>query len=267
MSRRIVSLALVVCLGLLTAPVPFASAQSKTVRETRTLLQLLGMSIPTAKYVTPTSFKDVMQPLDEYTTDRGHRLSIVINHRAFQARGDDANAFDFDSVQVSLPNPPRELPLRLALRHMLDQFPTPATFVMRQGIVEIVPLPLGMGGTPLRQPVLALFEGQPLRDALEELSSQTGATINLDGREEEKGKNVVTAIFRGNVTLHEAATILANMAGLRVVVLENSLYVTSAANAEQLKKGYAPAPQARNPRTAIPTAEPIQFPRLQRRSK
>lgn len=240
MSRHIASLALIVCLAVLAVPAPFASAQTMAEVKMRNLIHILNQPIATAKFTTPMSLKDALEEFGDIFKMKGTELPTLVNERAFQAQGLE----DIYNRQVSLPPVPRKLPFNLVLRRMLQGG---ASLVIRQGHIEIVPLPAGATDEPLRRTVIGLFEQRPLREALQELSSQTGVTINLDGREEAKGKTAVTAMFRGNVTLYEAATVLADSAGLRLVVMGNSLYVTNPANAERLKKDYEPPHSPRDP--------------------
>jgi hypothetical protein len=67
----------------------------------------------------------------------------------------------------------------------------------------------------------------------------------IDSRTEEKAKTRVTATFH-SVPVDTAVLILADMADLRAVALDNVLYVTTKENAEQLAvwhKKHAKQPQ------------------------
>jgi hypothetical protein len=78
-----------------------------------------------------------------------------------------------------------------------------------------------------------LLEQRPLEQALKTLATRTGFTVVLDVRAGEKGKTPVTAAFK-NVPLDTAVRLLADMADLRSVLIDNTLYVTSPENADRM---------------------------------
>ena len=98
----------------------------------------------------------------------------------------------------------------------------------------------------LKQTVLANFEQKRLDEVLHELAEQTGVSIQLDSRAKDKQALPVTALFRNDTSLRDVLTILANMADLQVVELSTSVYITTPANAEMLRKAkpQQPSPSA-----------------------
>ena len=78
------------------------------------------------------------------------------------------------------------------------------------------------------------FEEQPLKLALRSVSNKTGSNIVLDPRAGEKAQTAVTARLM-NVPVDTAVRILADMADLQVVRLDNVLYVTTRENAARLQ--------------------------------
>ena len=97
------------------------------------------------------------------------------------------------------------------------------------------------------------FEKRPLADALKELSDMTGVSIVLDVEKAPGPKVELTADFH-NVPLECAVRVLADMAGMKSVIMANMLYVTSQANAEILHEDLmhrvAPGtPKSENPST------------------
>jgi type II secretory pathway component HofQ len=85
------------------------------------------------------------------------------------------------------------------------------------------------------------FRKVPLEKALDDLADLSGFNIVLDARAEEKGSTKVTARLT-NVPIDTAVRVLADMAGLAVVRLDNVFYVTTPENA---KKVAAEKPAAR----------------------
>jgi type II secretory pathway component GspD/PulD (secretin) len=80
--------------------------------------------------------------------------------------------------------------------------------------------------------VSVVFEKRPLTEALKELSTLTDVSIVVDSRAGEKEGN--TATFK-NVPLDTAVRVLADIAGLSSVLIDNVLYVTTRPNAKALE--------------------------------
>jgi hypothetical protein len=74
------------------------------------------------------------------------------------------------------------------------------------------------------------FDGETLEEALREVSDSIGVNVVLDGREADKGKKPVKLTLN-EVPADTALRLLADMAGLRPVVMDNVFYITSAKNA------------------------------------
>ncbi len=118
-----------------------------------------------------------------------------------------------------------------------------ATFVVRGGVVEITtrynasPSNWRSGSLPRVPPpeVSFAFEKRPLQESLQEIADATGVNIVLNAHSEDEGKTPVRASLRG-AAVDTAVTILANMAGLQVVVLDNVLCVATKESAKRLQK-------------------------------
>jgi hypothetical protein len=133
-----------------------------------------------------------------------------------------------------------------ALRRILARIPAPSgtTFVVRGGVVEITTRRYvspsqwgggqGEGGMVPTPETSIVFEKRELRDALQEIADATGVNIVLDARVGDKGKTPVTATMRA-VGVDTAVQLLANMADLTILPVENVLYVTTKENAKALR--------------------------------
>src|SRR5205807_2469688 len=78
-------------------------------------------------------------------------------------------------------------------------------------------------------------EKRPLGQALQELFHATGISVLVDNRVADKAdKTAVTATLH-HVPLDTAVLLLANMADLKAVAIDNVLYVTTKANADALQ--------------------------------
>jgi type II secretory pathway component HofQ len=136
--------------------------------------------------------------------------------------------------------------LDTVLRKLLSRVPTTsgATYIVRDNHIEITTGKalreeiLGNSDRPLLPLVSARFNGLPLSDALRTLSEQTSFTITLDPRATEQGKTPLTTRLI-NVPVDTAVRLLADMAGLRSVQLDNVLYVTTPDNARTLEEEQA----------------------------
>jgi hypothetical protein len=91
------------------------------------------------------------------------------------------------------------------------------------------------------------FDRRPLNEALRELAESEGINVVIDPRTGDKGKTPITLILN-NVAFETAVRLLADMAELKVVAVNNVFYVTTDANAKALRaeqeKLRPPAPPA-----------------------
>lgn len=177
-----------------------------------------------------------------------HQLSIDVNEAAFKHAG-IGDVLKTPVAETPLPKM-ANVSLATVLRKLLARVPAEpgqeATFLVRRDGIEILPqsaLRAEVWGSQYQGPFLPLvhgrFEARPLREALQELADEAGYTIVIDARAGDRTKAPVSARFI-NLPLDTAARILADMAGLKVVQNDNSLYVTAAAKPEKLR----PDPEA-----------------------
>jgi hypothetical protein len=172
-----------------------------------------------------------------------YNLTFDVNEKAFRA--DDLE--DALKVMIAENNPIPPLPnatLATVLRKILSRVPAKsgAVYVIRRDHIEITTeaalrqefyadRPRG----PFPPLVCASFERTPLAVALRELAQDSGRNVLLDVRVEKEGKTPITVDLE-NVPLDTAVRLLANMAGLRSVVIDGVLYVTSIDNARVLEQ-------------------------------
>jgi type II secretory pathway component HofQ len=81
----------------------------------------------------------------------------------------------------------------------------------------------------------ANFDRRPLAEALHELADQSGINVVLDARAGEKARTEVTATL-SHVPVDTAVQVLADMADLKSMAIDNVIYVTSKANAKTLQR-------------------------------
>ncbi len=107
------------------------------------------------------------------------------------------------------------------------------TLPQRVNPVMWVPPQLRAEAVKLIPTVTIDAERRSLDQVLREMAESTGINIVLDPRATDAAKTPIT-ITLNNVPIDTAATVLADMSGLKVVPLDNLLYVTTPANAKAL---------------------------------
>ncbi len=166
-------------------------------------------------------------------------LPFEVNEKAFLQEGIN-NIRETDLSQRSLPRM-TNLSVATSLRLLLDRIPVPAVALIRKETVEITTVNFVRAelGIPEGRPLLPLvweeMDGVPLGRALLQLGKASGLNVVLDPRAlgEDLANLKITAHF-ANVPVDSAVRILANMADLQAVQLDNVFYVTTPKRAAQL---------------------------------
>jgi hypothetical protein len=161
-------------------------------------------------------------------------LTFDVNDKAFKFE----NAADVLKTDLTSVRPMRNVRLDTVLRKVLGQVAvgSGATYILREDVIEVTTNTFlttevwGDFNGPHLPLVWATLDKAPLEDALKELAEQADFNVMLDNRAGEKGKTPVTARLR-NTPLDTAVRLLADMADLRPVQLDNVLYVTTKENA------------------------------------
>jgi hypothetical protein len=169
--------------------------------------------------------KDVLESL----SDR-FNLKLVINVAAFKELNPPIE--NVGEIRTKLPKM-QGVSVAAVMRIVLSPFN--GTYVVRQGFIEITTLPNAQDCAKLKVQISAKQE--PLNEVLEDLAEQTGANIVVDLRAEEKAQTFITANLQG-VSLGTAVRVLANMADLKSVALDNVLLVTTTENADEVRRDY-----------------------------
>lgn len=212
----------------------FRDAPSLTRREQNAVLaRMLEETIETKGLQEKVKLKTAL----EYFSDKfGGKMPILIDRSAFGPIGEPDTPDPYEE-EVSLPPVPAKMPMSLALRLVIAQVAKgEATYLVRQGYIEITTLKASASVHYLYRPsVLVTFKQQPLHDVLEQLSDETGIAIHLDPRAGDKAKASISAKFR-NTTLEDALVTITEMAELKFVVLERSIFVTTPERAAIIRK-------------------------------
>jgi hypothetical protein len=167
-------------------------------------------------------------------------VNFDINEKAFKFD----NIMEVEKSEIAVTPIPAMKNVRLStiLRKILSRVPAPsgATYLVRSDRIEITtgtfqaPEIWGRYGGPHLPLVNATLAKSPLEDAIKELAEQTEFNVILDNRAADKAKIPVSATLR-NMPLDTALRLLADMADLRSVHLDNVLYVTTKENAAELE--------------------------------
>jgi len=177
------------------------------------------------------NLKDCLRQVMGDMADKGKDLSIVVDIQAFEEDNPDAEKV-LDSI-VRFPFHPKKQKVAMVLRQALSQIKTNnATYLLRDGVIEITTLDRAKPESLLGYPIKARFNKRPLDEAIDELSDLSGATIIIDSRVGEKAKTPVSASFKNSITLERATSLLAEMADLQVEVRDDILFITAKVKAE-----------------------------------
>jgi RNA polymerase sigma factor (sigma-70 family) len=225
------------CRNLLTAPVRFG-----------------GFDDPETK------FDDVLQYLH-----RAYNISFEVNDKAFRAEG-----VDFRERKIGKPIQKMfdtNLPTLLGIILARVSAPSGVVYVLRPDRPEIaieITTTAALRkelGIPERRPLLPLicdaFEATPIDQALGRVADYSGLSVVIDPRVADKTKTKTDAQLR-NVPTDTAVRLLADMAGLGVVQMDNVFYVTARENAATLQTEQAKLDAAQPP--AKPTEKPSRSP-------
>jgi RNA polymerase sigma factor (sigma-70 family) len=184
--------------------------------------------------------KSTLQEALDHLADR-FDLTFDVNEAAFKAEMVE----DVLAKPVAKKPIPKMINVRLetVLRKILARIParSGATFLIREDTIELptvaaVRAELGVEGErPLPPLATASFHDTPLEDALRELAQITECNIVLDARAGEAAQTPVSSNL-ANVPVDTAVRVLADMANLELVRLDNVLYVTTRENAARLRK-------------------------------
>ena len=131
-----------------------------------------------------------------------------------------------------------KVPLRVGLRRLLSQYNLGYAVVGDMVLITTEDMAIHR---QMRQRINLDLDRVPLDAALRDLAKRTVTNLVLDGRVTKEAQTPVTLKLE-DVPLEVAVRLMANQAGLRPVRTGNVLYVTTKANAAELKgDGETPA--------------------------
>jgi hypothetical protein len=248
------SLLLVVGVLMAAAPAPETPKQDRG----SALAELLRSPVNFGGFDDP---KSTFQEVKESLEDR-YGLTIEVNEAAF--KNEQVN----DVLSCPIVEKPiskaKNMRLDRILRRVLLRVPAPsgATFLVRPDCIEITTEAAAKQeiagdrvGT-LPPLVNQTFDKRALEVALRDVSDATEVSIILDPRAGEKAKAPLTAKFT-NTPVDTAVQVLADMAELKMVQLDNVLYVTTRENADKIRAEQEKEAEKNDRPVARPSLRPI----------
>jgi hypothetical protein len=237
MNRLAVLCCLLLLVGALTPAYPVPVGEG---REPKPEISLRGTKINAIqdRLSKPITIEFDSGPLKEalsYLSER-YEVPILVNTEAFK---NDLNCTEVENQPVKLP---KMVAIRMGkvLGLLLGQ--VEGIYVIRADYIEVttaarVRAELKKEGEAKTLPSLvsAAFDKRPLGEALRVLEDWGDCNIVLDARTADKGKAPVTATLN-NVPVETAVRLLADMADLKAVTIDNVYYVTTKENAKSLEE-------------------------------
>jgi hypothetical protein len=182
--------------------------------------------------------KDVLELVSTYLTklNMGKEVLVYVDANAFKAEDEQVTLDQLWATEVEIPAVPKRVSVAALLDLSLGSLPgRNGTYLVRPGLLEITTRKQASPPALLRRKVAAAFAARPLKDAIQDLSDLTGASVTVDARAADKLKQPVTATFRHDTSLGAALRMLTDMNDLKLVVLEDGLYVTTPRNAAAMQ--------------------------------
>jgi len=197
------------------------------------LAAILQQTLETEGFQTAMSLKEALALLQKKVKQRGWELPIHVDQGAFKEENPEGAAI-YDT-QVSFPEFPRQVKIAQFLYLMLSRVDPPnATFLIRPGYLEITTISNAYLDRLLGQAVHASFKRTPLIVALEELYQATGVPVVVDTRAWRQAQRPISASFTNRPSLGGVLLVLSEMGGLKMLVGDNMIYLTTPAHARQL---------------------------------
>ena len=232
----------------------------KAALPSRTVLANLQTEIETQPFRDRIKFGTLLEKISETLQRQNKPVTFYVDGESFRENAPDWPDLHEEEIAI------RSIRSRASVRHLLSEALKQtskgmATFIVRDGRVDIVAVTHVSKRILLNQTFHAEFKEQRLEAALAELSDLTGVSIVVDARARQKAQTTVTARFNDDVALQDAVRVLADMADLKIVYLVTCMYVTTPEHAltmqKELKAIYEPATPASSTPPAIMAPDPF----------
>ena len=236
MNRCLLSLALLASMSLL----PPCSGQDRdkpkltAAPRVSQLWNDLAQPMSAEPFAEPMTLREALELMGKQYRERHDRdFPVVVNQQAFKE--ENAEAGDIYESPVRLQGNPKIRTAAQILRELLKQVQTGnATFFLKQGAIEITTRDSIWPERLLNQTVDLKFTRQPLSFVLEEIYEQTGVHVVLDPRVGVKARASITITFTNDMALGTGLVLIAEMAQLKFIEIDNAIFMTTPAHARQL---------------------------------
>jgi hypothetical protein len=191
--------------------------------------KVLAIPLETKEFQEKMALSDLAKKLEKAISKKGKRIQVLNDYEDFRVDGGKVTrAFPFDS----------KFDAKTVLREVLypvGEGKTRATIWVRSGQIIITSEERARSSYFVdKYDVGVNVKKRPLSDALDALAEQSGVSIIVDSRVAKKAQAKVTAKFDGR--LETAVRLLTDSVGLKYVIVDNVIYVTSAANVDAFKE-------------------------------
>ena len=208
---------------------PVGKAKAPGVRE---LADLLDETIDVEDFRQAMPLEKALALLQAKLKSCGKELPVRIDRQAFEEENPDAEKVT--DTEIRFPAVPRQMKLARALRFLVRQVKTNnGTYLVRPGLLEITTIYRASLESLLSQRVHVRLQRRPLTLALDDIYELTGVAVILDTRAGRLAQMPITANFTNNATVGTVLVLLSEMAGLKLVQGDNTLYITTPAHARQ----------------------------------
>jgi len=236
MNRCLLSLTLLASLSLL-APCSGQDRDKPKLTIAPRVSQLwndLTEPMSVAPFLEPMTLKEALEAMHKHYRERHDRdFPVVVNQQAF--KDENAEAGDIYESPVRLAPSPRIRTRGQILRELLRQVQTGnATYFLKPGVIEITTHSAVTSTQLLNQTVDLKFTRQPLSFVLEEIYEQTGVHVVLDPRVGVNARASITITFTNDMALGTGLVLIAEMAQLKFIEIDNAIFMTTPAHARQL---------------------------------
>jgi hypothetical protein len=166
------------------------------------------------------------QPLNEAITKLTEqtKLNFILDRGTIQQMG-------IAPEQAVVTGKLENVKLRTGLRRLLSQYNLGYAIIGDMVLISTEDMAIHR---QMRQRINLSLEKVPFQEALKQLAKETATNLVLDARVTKEGLTAVTLNLE-DVPLEVAVRLMANQAGLRPVRTGNVLYVTTKANAAELR--------------------------------
>ena len=181
------------------------------------------IEIPDEFRAGPVPLKFVLTHLVDRAALLKEPLPITFDRSAYKDL--DADPCHTSDASIEFPNHIRSMTFRQALELSVSQIPCDSKYLIRDGLIVIVPGAAAKIDRLLNRTTTVEFRNKPLIAAFEELSDRIGVSIAVDPRCDDMNKKTVTLQTEQGMTARGVLESIADMNELKIVVTPHRVTV------------------------------------------